>query len=97
VPIVTLGGFALLNLDDGSALLSPSVHWSVADEVDLLLGGYFGVGERPETREPWMPEQAGTGAAAADSGLMDPARFIKVNSEFGLVPGTVFVEMKAYF
>jgi len=97
VPIVTLGGFALLNLDDGSALLSPSAHWSVADEVDLLLGGYFGVGEHPEKRVPWMPAQAGTGAAAADSGLMDPARFIKVNSEFGLVSSTVFVEMKAYF
>ena len=103
IPIVTLSSFAMLNLDDGSALLSPSLQWSVADEVDLLAGGYFGLGERPEKRDPWMPpagavnSPAGSDNSPAGSAQMDPSRFIEINSEFGLIPSTLFVEIKAYF
>ncbi len=46
-PLVRPAAFALANLEDGSALLGPSLSWSVADDVELVLGAEVPVGARP--------------------------------------------------
>lgn len=94
-PILNLSTFALINLGDPSALLSPSLAWSISDEADLIVGGYFGLGERPELKDPWIPTPV-TGPNYNPASL-DPSSLIQLNSEFGLLPSTLFVELKAYF
>jgi hypothetical protein len=46
-PLLKLTASALMNLDDGSALLSPSLEMSLSDETTASLGAYAGVGDGP--------------------------------------------------
>ncbi|MCP4806105.1 MAG: hypothetical protein GY913_06755 [Proteobacteria bacterium] len=74
------------NVTDPSALIAPSLSWSLAQNADLSVSGFFGVGERPDDVELedlfFMTE--------------DEAAAI-VNSEFGLVPAAGVVRLAAYF
>lgn len=48
-PIVTIGGFVIMNADDGSAVLWPRVEWSVRSNLDVVAGVQrFSGGERTE-------------------------------------------------
>lgn len=60
----------VVNLTDPSALVAPVLSWSVAENADVVAGGYLGLGARPQEA---------------------------VRSEYGLLPGTAFAQMKAYF
>jgi len=80
-PLTMLSLAALANLEDGSALLLPSLALSVAENADAVLGGYLGLGERPEEVDLLLFAEGNYG----------------VQSEFGLYPHVVFVQMRAYF
>jgi hypothetical protein len=80
LPILRAGMSAVVNLADPSALLGPSLSWSVADNVEVGAGGYTALGTRPD-----------------DEPTGDPARPLRVRSEFGLYPTSAFVQVKAYF
>jgi hypothetical protein len=86
------GNLAVIgNLVDPSAMVAPVLAWSVAGNVDFAVGGYFGAGKRPY------------GVTLADliaeAGLDEDALLaaMPVNSEFGLLPATGFLQLKAYF
>jgi hypothetical protein len=93
LPIVNLSAFCLANLADASALIGPSLSWSIADEAALGAGAYIGVGERPEDID-LDPAPGLGGATTAPAGA---AALLRPRSEFGLSPAAVFVELKAYF
>ncbi len=93
-PLVNANAATIVNVEDGSALLLPSVAWSVSENADVSLGGFFGLGKRPGEVDPLS--------------LIDPTTFqplpeeqllaaIPLESEFGMYPHTVFVSMRAYW
>jgi hypothetical protein len=47
-PLFTSQMLALVNLDDESALVSGFGTYSLADEADLVIGGYYTLGDQPE-------------------------------------------------
>lgn len=82
-PLVHVGAAGFVNLTDGSALVAPSLSWSVAQNAEIALGGYLGLGPRPEV-------------LAFDPA--DPRRNpLQPRSEFGVYPGVVFLQGKSYF
>jgi len=48
-PLINLAGFSLVNLDDGSAMVSASLGWSAAENADLSMGFMAGLGETSAT------------------------------------------------
>ena len=81
-PLVSGTLSSTVNLGDGSAFLGPSVSISVSDDVQAVLGGFLGLGERPPEvsfDEILLGEELGLG------------------SEFGMNPPMAFVQMRAYF
>ena len=64
-------------------LLSPSLSLSVSDEVQLVAGGFIGLGERPKT--------------TSVTEVLINADALQVNSEFGMMPGSGFVQLRSYF
>jgi hypothetical protein len=93
-PLVQGGLATFANLEDSSALLSPTLTCSVADNAELMTGAFIGLGARAKDVDPM--------------GLVDPvssqplpdeetARRLGVQSEFGLVAPTFFVQMKSTF
>ena len=71
------------NVVDASMLLSPSLSLSVSDDVQLVAGGFVGVGERPKT-------------TSVTEVLLNPDA-LQVGSEFGMMPGSGFVQLRSYF
>ena len=51
-PLLSAGGTALVNLDDNSALLAPSLTYSVSDNATASAGAYLGTGEEPGPAGP---------------------------------------------
>lgn len=92
VPEIRAGLFAIVNVEDPSALAGPSFAWSVSDNVSAGLGAYVGLGERPAE---FQVEDHANGFAAALAAA--EAANDLVNSEFGLVPVVAFASMSAYF
>lgn len=89
-PTLNLSLASMINLTDPSALLIPSLGWSVASNAEVALGGYIGVGKRAEQRTPVF-----TGDADADADEL--VRSLGVRSEFGTYPGVAFLQLKAYW
>ncbi|MGI5862776.1 MAG: hypothetical protein ACOX6T_12060 [Myxococcales bacterium] len=63
LPIIALSLAAGANLADPSALVNPSLVWSIADEAELVAGLFLPVGERPKqmpgmTMTPGEPRTA---------------------------------------
>jgi hypothetical protein len=84
----TVAGF--VNLADPSALLAPSLSWSAAQGVDVVVGGFVGIGAAPEGRaldRTAVPERP----TAADLAVIVP------RSELGTYPANVFVKVAASF
>ena len=82
LPILTVGTSCVANLGDRSALLGPNLAWSLGDESVLVAGGYLTLGDRPDATLSPDP---------------DPARPIKLRSEFGTSPASLYLQFKAYF
>ena len=84
ITALSSGNIALIgNVVDASMLLSPSLSISVSDDVQLVAGGFVGVGSRPET-------------TSVTEILINPDA-LQVGSEFGMMPGSGFVQMRSYF
>jgi len=80
-PLTMLSVAVLANLEDGSALLLPSLALSVAENADAVLGGFLGLGARPEEIDLLDLVDGNYG----------------IQSEFGLYPHMAFVQMRSYF
>ena len=92
---LTHGGLAVYaNLEDSSALLSPSIAVSISDNADLSAGAFIGMGDRPSDVNPLDLVDPATFQPLPDD---EAARRLGVNSEFGLVAPTFFVQMKSAF
>ncbi|MDH4196599.1 MAG: hypothetical protein OEW05_04255, partial [Candidatus Aminicenantes bacterium] len=48
-PLLPFTGLVILNLSDGSLVLSPSFEYNIAENIYLAGGAYWGLGKRPET------------------------------------------------
>lgn len=90
-----LGTVAVIgNALDGSALVAPSAVVSVSDEVQLVMGGFMGRGDRPAVVDLADLLDPETGLPLTGDALNSS---LGVRSEFGLYPSSVYVQMKAYF
>jgi len=93
-PLVQGGLATFANLEDSSALLSPTLTCSVADNAELMTGAFIGLGARPEDVDPMDLVDPATFQPLPDE---EAARRLGVQSEFGLVAPTFFVQMKSTF
>lgn len=90
-----LGTVAVIgNALDGSALVAPNAVVSVSDEVQLVMGGFIGRGDRPAVVDLADLLDPETGLPLTGDALNAS---VGVRSEFGLYPSSVYVQMKAYF
>lgn len=80
-PLLNASLSATGNLLDQSVLLSPSLALSLSDNANLSIGGFVGIGERP------------TDLALERILTVGP----QIQSEFGLLPGTLFLQLRNYF
>jgi hypothetical protein len=81
---VTLAMIA--NLGDPSLLLIPGLSYSVSDNSDVVAGAFMGLGKRPTTTT--------VNDLIVQSFAADP---FGIQSEFGMVPVTAYVQWKSYF
>ena len=58
-PLWTLSGFALWNLNDGSAIVAPSFAYSASDEASLAGGVFVGVGDATPVEGQLVPSMYG--------------------------------------
>jgi hypothetical protein len=70
-PLVSINGALIANLTDPSALLSPSLTWSAANNTSLGLGAFVGLGERPSNT-----------AATSEFGLYPASFFANMSAYF---------------
>ncbi len=54
-PLVGLESLALVNLEDGSALIGPAVSWSATSAASVRVGAFFGAGADALTPSPGAP------------------------------------------
>lgn len=91
-PLLSVSLFTIVNIEDPSALLGPSLAWSVSDDVTASLGAYAGLGEGmdPYQVEDW---------ADADQALsaLIQASIKPQASEFGDMPLAAFASLQAFF
>lgn len=71
-PLLTFGGHALINMNDGSFLASPIFEYSFADDLTSEFGAYIGVGA--ESSNPLAPE--------SEFGLYPDTYFVSLNYYF---------------
>ena len=64
-PLWAVSGLWLINLNDHSALLAPSVSYSAADEAAIAGGVYFAVGDDQSTLETPLPSEYGLSGMTA--------------------------------
>ena len=77
-----LGSVSVIgNLNDQSTMISPSLSISVSDNTQAGIGGFMGLGEKPEDIE--LMDLSG------DVDIL--------NSEFGFFPKMLFAQMRSYF
>ncbi len=93
VPTLNASLAVIANLADPSALVAPGLAWSVAENADVGLGMYAGIGARPD--EVDVLDFFG------DDGLPlseeEAATRLGVRSEMGTWPVAAFVQVKTYF
>ncbi|MEZ4322001.1 MAG: hypothetical protein R3F61_31305 [Myxococcota bacterium] len=77
------------NVLDPSAFVAPNVAWSVSNNVDFAMGGFVGVGARPDDVQ--LTDLIGP------NGPLPPEELTYLNSEFGTYPGVVFAQARMYF
>lgn len=78
---LTLSLAALSNLTDPSVLLTPTIAYSISQNVTGTLGAYVGLGEHPEF----------------DSTALTPSEAVQLNSEYGLYGNFFFLQLAGYF
>jgi hypothetical protein len=81
VPVLHGAVAVIGSLTEASLLLTPSIRWSIADNADLGLGGFVGIGKRPST----------------DVDALTLLQTGGLRSEFGTYPGVVFLQLRSWF
>lgn len=87
-PLVMLGGAMIMNIEDGSAFVAPSLGWSLASNAELGFGGFVGLGKRAG-----VTSQTFTGPSGTALEVDVP----QLRSEFGTYPAVAFLQLKTYF
>lgn len=59
-PLVRAGAFGVVNLRDPSALVGPSLTWSAAENTEVDVGAYLGLGRRPPEGFPVLDTDLGS-------------------------------------
>ena len=93
-PLVMANASWIGNLQDGSGLLAPGLTVSVSDEVQMVTGGFVGLGARPDEPSAIDLLDPNTGMPLQGDALNAA---LGVNSEFGMYPSSVHVQLKNYF
>lgn len=88
-PTLLVNVALIANPLDPSGFLAPSVSWSVDENVDVAIGGFVGVGARPD--DIALTDLLGP------NGPLPPGELTYLNSEFGTYPGVVFTQARIYF
>ena len=81
-PLLGLNVATTANLADQSTMINAGISYSVSDNTSLVLGGFYGLGERP-------PE-------VTVQDLFSNPDALQLSSEFGFYPTMVFAQLKAY-
>jgi hypothetical protein len=76
-PLLTAGVASFVNLEDPSAMIAPTLSWSVAEDADVVVGGYAGWGSRPTV--PANPPGFGV---RSEFGLYPAVVFVQARSYF---------------
>ena len=95
-PLIHVSGSVIVNVLDPSALVALGGSWSVADEADVVFGGYVPVGARPDEVPLSLGIDPTTGAPTLIAPSTD-ALADSVRSEFGLYPAVAHVQVRVYF
>lgn len=93
-PLIQSSLAVIANVAEPSALVAPGITVSVSDEVQLAVGGFAGVGERPDEGSIEDLLDPKTGALLEGDALNEA---MGLNSEFGFYPASAYVQLKAYF
>ena len=93
-PLIQSNLAVIANVTEPSALVAPGISVSVSDEVQLAVGGFAGVGERPDEGSLEDLLDPKTGAILEGDALNEA---MGLNSEFGFYPASAYVQLKAYF
>ncbi len=98
-PLVGASAFAVVNLSDPSAMIGPSLSWSVAQNAELGVGAFFGAGERPHDVSLTMDDVSGVTDEDEYEQLLEDLLLERtdVGSEFGMIPTVAFAQIKLYF
>jgi hypothetical protein len=91
-PLLQTSATIVTNVEDPSALLAVGGSWSIADEADLVFGGYAGIGAPPDEVDLDVAT-GGAGLVAPDAGVLAGS----VRSEFGLYPAEGYLQVRVYF
>jgi hypothetical protein len=75
-PLVTASAAVIANVEDPSALIAPTLSWSIADEAVLAAGMYAGVGERP------VPAANLAESVRSEFGLYPVSAFLQMRAYF---------------
>lgn len=92
-PLINVNLALIANLQDPSMLIAPGFGWSVGNNVELGVGGYVGLGQRPGEMDEMDLLDADFTLKSEDELL----RAIPIRSEFGLTPAMTYVQIKVYF
>jgi hypothetical protein len=87
-PLLTVSAASVVNVVDPSAFVAPTLSWSVAENAELSLGAYVGIGARPDPVDVASLDPSDPEAWAAGLG---------VNSEFGMWPSVGWMQVRLYF
>jgi hypothetical protein len=93
LPVFSLGAVTIINLRDPSALIGPSLSWSIASNVDFVAGAFIAVGDRP----PPVDLLSLIGPDGMPLPVEDALRQLETGSEFGLMPHQAYAQLKLYF
>lgn len=75
-PLISASVAGIVNIEDPSAFIAPTVSWSVSDEAALAAGAYFGVGRSLDLTNPLVPE------FRSEFGAYPPAAFAQLRAYF---------------
>lgn len=92
-PLWNLSMMTLSNVTDPSALATLSLHWSASENAEIMFGGMGGLGQSPDDLAP--TDLVGDGGMPLVGNAM--LRALGVNSEFGLVPWSGYLQTRFYF
>jgi len=56
-PLIPFSGMVIINMTDGSMILSPTIEYNIAENIYLSAGAYLGIGKQPEIKSTFPSEE----------------------------------------